>query len=154
LGARVEAIAIESDARGHDESASLAYLRAANYRYAGFWYVLGTTDPSRWQSAWHDHRRCLDAALSRRPETEQFDVPWGPGPSPAYLVRARGGSSRLLVVQNGLGAPLSDTLMTGVLDAVARGWSAVAFDGPGQGSTRVVDGVGPAEDWAAVIAAV
>jgi pimeloyl-ACP methyl ester carboxylesterase len=57
-------------------------------------------------------------------------------------------------VQNGLGAPLSDTLKLGVLDAVARGWSAVAFDGPGQGATRVVDGVGPVDDWAAVIAAV
>lgn len=151
LGARVESIADESAARGHDESARLAYLRAANYRYAGFWYVLGTKDPSRWKPAWLDHRRCLDASFARWSGLERFDVPWGPGPFPAYLIR---GGSRVLVVQNGLGAPLSDTLMTGVMDAVARGWSAVAFDGPGQGATRVVDGIGPTDDWAAVIAAV
>ena len=154
LGDRVESIAAESAAHGHRESAALAFLRAANYRYAGFWYVLGTSDPTRWKSAWLDHERCLSAALGFRGDVERFDVPWGPGPFPAYLIRGRAGTSRLLVVQNGLGAPLSDTLMTGVLDAVARGWSAVAFDGPGQGSTRVIDGVGPAEDWAAVIAAV
>ena len=151
LGARVEAIADESAARGHHDSARLAYLRAANYRYAGFWYVLATKDPSRWRSAWLDHRRCLDSSFVLWPGLERFDVAWGPGPFPAYLLR---GGSRLLVVQNGLGAPLSDTLMTGVIDAVARGWSAVAFDGPGQGATRVVDGVGPVDDWAAVIAAV
>jgi len=152
LGARVEAIADTSAARGHRERAALAYLRAANYRYAGFWHVLGTRDPSRWEAAWLDHRRCLDACLARRPEVERFDVAWGPRPFPAYLVR--GASTRLLVVQNGLGAPLTDTLMTRVMDAVARGWSAVAFDGPGQGATRVIDGVGPADDWATVIAAV
>jgi pimeloyl-ACP methyl ester carboxylesterase len=114
--------------------------------------VLGTCDPSRWQPAWLDHRRCLDAAFALQPEIERFDVPWGPGPFPAFLIRGR--TDRVLVVQNGLSAALSDTLMTGVLDAVARGWSAVAFDGPGQGATRVVDGVGPVDDWAAVIATV
>jgi len=156
LGARVEAIADASAAREHQDSARLAYLRATNYRYAGFWYVLGTSDPSRWESAWRDHRRCLDESFALTPWIERFDVPWGPGPFPAYLIRGRTGdaSTRLLVVQNGLGASLSDTLMTGVLDAVARGWSAVAFDGPGQGATRVLGGVAPADDWAAVIAAV
>jgi pimeloyl-ACP methyl ester carboxylesterase len=151
LGARTEATADRSAARGHRDSARLAYLRAANYRYAGFWYVLGTKDPSRWEQAWLDHRRCLDAAFSSWPEVERFAVPWRAGTLPAYLIR---GGARLLVVQNGLGAPLSVTLMTGVLDAVARGWSAVAFDGPGQGATRVVDGVGPVDDWGGVITAV
>jgi hypothetical protein len=138
LGARVEA--------------SAAYLRAATYRYAGFRHVLGTRDPSRWRSAWLDHRRCLDAAFALHPEIERFEVPWGPGPFPAYVIKGR--DDRLLVVQQGFDTAWSDTLMHGVLDAVARGWSAVAFDGPGQGATRVVGGVGPVDDWAAVIAAV
>ena len=140
LGARVEV--------------SGAYLRAASYRYAGFRHVLGTRDPSRWQSAWLEHRRCLDAAFASHPEVERFDVPWGPGPFPAFLVRGGAGSTRLLVVQQGFDAPLSDALQRGVMDAVARGWGAVAFDGPGQGATRVVEGVGPVDDWAAVLAAV
>jgi len=142
VGARVEASA----------DTSLAYLRATTYRYAGFRHVLGTRDPSRWQPAWLDHRRCLDAAFALRPEIERFDVPWGPGPFPAYAIKGR--DDRLLVVQQGFDAALSDTLQHGVLDAVARGWSAVAFDGPGQGAARMVDGVGPADDWPAVIAAV
>jgi hypothetical protein len=146
LGERVEAIA--------DTSAGDEYLRAATYRFAGFRHVLGTRNPSRWQSAWLAHRRCLDEAFAVRAEIERFDVPWGPGPFPAYVIRGGAASTRVLVVQQGFDAALSDTLKHGVLDAVARGWSAVAFDGPGQGATRVVDGIGPIDDWAAVIAAV
>ena len=44
--------------------------------------------------------------------------------------------------------------MTGVVDAVERGWHAVAFDGPGQGRARVEDGLGPVDDWGKVVAAV
>jgi pimeloyl-ACP methyl ester carboxylesterase len=139
-------------ALGERVEASGESLRAATYRYAGFRHVLGTHDPSRWESAWLAHRRCLDAAVASRPEIERFDVPWGPGPFPAFMIRGR--DERLLDVQSGFDAAWTDALMHGVLDAVARGWSAVAFDGPGQGATRVVGGVGPVDDWAAVIAAV
>jgi len=44
--------------------------------------------------------------------------------------------------------------MTGVDDACARGWHAVAFDGPGQGVRRVVEGQGPVPDWGPVVTAV
>lgn len=151
LGARLEAEADTRAARGHHVSAAGTYLRAANYRYAGFWYVLGTRDPGRWAEAWQGHRRCLDAALARRPGVADvraatasvtvFRTPEAAPDRPAPV----------LVVQGGLGAPRSDALMTGVDDAVARGWHAVAFDGPGQGVRRVVEGTGPAPDWAAVL---
>jgi hypothetical protein len=158
LGARVETVADEADRAGHRVSAAHAYLRAANYRYAGFWYVLATGRRAEWADAWHAHRRCLDAALARWPTTaEPVSVPWAGTSLATWLfsppVRT-GGPPRLLLVQGGLGAPLSDSLMTGVLDAVDRGWHAVAFDGPGQGRARVDDNLGPVDDWGAVITAV
>lgn len=160
LGDAVEASADASAAGGHRVSAAGAYLRAANYRYAGFWYVLGTRDPGRWESAWQAHRHCLDAALAHRSDVERLDVPWADTTLPVLFFPAAGavratpdGAVPLVVVQGGLGAPLSDALMTGVLDAVARGWHAVAFDGPGQGRVRMVDGVGPVDDWAPVMGA-
>ena len=158
LGARVEAIGDESDHAGHRVSAAYAYLRAANYRYAGFWYVLATSQRGEWADAWRSHRRCLDAALARWPTpAERFAVPWEAASLDTWLFsppRPADGPPRLLVVQGGLGAPLSDSLMTGVVDAVERGWYAVAFDGPGQGRARVEDGLGPVDDWGAVIGAV
>ena len=77
LGARVEALADASDRAGHRVSAAQAYLRAANYRYAGFWYVLATARAGEWAEAWRAHRRCLDAALDRWPTpAERVTVPW------------------------------------------------------------------------------
>jgi hypothetical protein len=158
LGERVEATADQADRAGHRVSAAHAYLRAANYRYAGFWYVLATERRADWADAWRAHRRCLDAALSRWPTpAEPVAVPWAGATLDAWLFSpavATGGPPRLLVVQGGLGAPLSDSLMSGVVDAVERGWHAVAFDGPGQGRTRVEGGVAPVDDWGAVITAV
>lgn len=155
LGDAVEASADASAAGGHRVSAAGAYLRAANYRYAGFWYVLGTRDPGRWESAWQAHRRCLDAALDHRSDVERLDALWADTTLPILFFRAPvEATAPLVVVQGGLGAPLSDALMTGVLDAVARGWHAVAFEGPGQGRVRMVDGVGPVDDWAPVMGAV
>ena len=154
LGTRLEAEADLRAARGHDVSAAGGYLRAANYRYAGFWYVLGTRDASRWADAWRAHRRCLDAVLARRPGLTRVDTE----SAEVVVFRAPGATAhrpaRVLVVQGGLGAPLSDALMTGVDDALARGWHAVAFDGPGQGALRVRHGRGPVRDWGAVITAV
>lgn len=158
LGARVEAVAEVSDRAGHTVSAAQAYLRAANYRYAGFWYVLDTDHADEWAGAWRAHRACLDAALARWPTpAERLALPWGGTRLDAWLFSPPApdhSPPRLLVVQGGLGAPLSDSLMTGVLDAVERGWHAVAFDGPGQGRARVDDGLGPVDDWAAVIGSV
>jgi alpha-beta hydrolase superfamily lysophospholipase len=154
LGARLEAEADARAAQGYGVSAAGDYLRAANYRYAGFWYVLGTRDPSRWANAWRAHRRCLDAALARRPGVARVDTEL----ADVVVFRAPGATADraapVLVVQGGLGAPLSDALMTGVDDALSRGWHAVAFDGPGQGARRVRDGRGPVRDWGAVITAV
>ena len=163
LGARSEAVAQRCDRAGHGVSAAQAYLRAANYRYAGFWYVLATAQREAWADAWRAHRRCLDAALDRWPTpAERVAVPWSPSEHPeanleAWLfspARPVGPPARLLVVQGGLGSPLSDSLMTGVVDAVDRGWHAVAFDGPGQGRARVEDGLGPVDDWGTVVTAV
>ena len=170
LGARSEAIAEACDRAGHRVSAVQAYLRAANYRYAGFWYILDTKHADDWAQAWRAHRACLDAALARWPTpAERLDVPWSGTRLDTWLFSPltprrdaaptdhapdRQAPARLLVVQEGLGAPLSDSLMTGVVDAVERGWYAIAFDGPGQGRARVDDGLAPIDDWSRVIAAV
>lgn len=152
LGARIEAEGDASAARGHLVSASNAYLRAANYRYAGFWYVLDTRAPERWADAWRTHRRCFDRAMQFRAGVQPLEIPHRVVTLRGYTFRADViGPAPLLVVQGGLGAPMSDALMVGALDAVARGWHAVTLDGPGQGWLRVVDHTGPVDDWAPVV---
>lgn len=159
LGDTCEAIAVRAEAAGHRESAAQAWLRAANYRFAGFYYVLATDDPGRHDEAWRAHRRALEGALANwATGVERLAVPWDGGALEAWWFRAAPwggpGPRPVMVVHNGLGSPLSDVMMTGVVDAVARGWHAVAFDGPGQGRARFVDGLGPVDDWERVGAAV
>ncbi len=152
------------DRAGHGVSVAQAYLRAANYRYAGFWYALAMGHSARPGPTCGGPTAGASTPPSTagppRPSGSPFrgaraSIPkriWRPGCS-RRLDRV-GLPARLLVVQGGLGSPLSDSLMTGVVDAVDRGWHAVAFDGPGQGRARVEDGLGPVDDWGTVVTAV
>jgi hypothetical protein len=155
LADRCQAIGESSAAGGHRHSAYGAFLRAANYRYAAFYHALGTRDPGRALPTWRAHRAALDRAFSLRDTpVERFEVATADG------VRVRGWlftpapaerePRPVVIVHNLLTAPLSDVLMTGVDDAVRRGWAAVAFEGPGQGATWFEDGVGPVDGWGAV----
>jgi len=139
-------------AAGHRASARDAYLRAANYRFAAFYYVLATRDPDRWLRAWTVHRDATErgfAAWDTPVVATAAALDWITLPvwvfSPPTTT-----TNRLLVLHNGFGAPLSDTVMTGVVDGVRRGWAVAVFDGPGQGAVRVREGAGPVDDWGAI----
>ncbi len=151
LGDRDHAIGDACAAAGHRVSARDAYLRAANARFAGFYYVLGTTGPERWASAWIAHRASTEAAFGH------WDTPVVTVTAttsglrmPVWVFTPSTAPTRLLVLHNGFGAPLSDAIMTGVIDGVRRGWAVAAFDGPGQGGLLVHDAIAPIDDWATV----
>jgi len=159
LGARCDATAGRAAATGHPHSAADAYLRAANYRFAAFYYVLGSADPGRQLSAWRAHRTSLRNALVNWDQpAEELRVPWGDATMRGWLVRAAEGTGvgdrPLMVIHNGLASPMSDTVMTGLDDAARRGWHTLVYDGPGQGRMRFIEDVGPVDDWGPVGAAV
>jgi hypothetical protein len=137
---------------GHRRSVATASLREANYRYAAFYNVLGTSRPQRQLDAWRAHRAALERALAHWPTpVRALGVALPDGSMPAWLFTPDGPAPAagrpVVMVHNLLTGPLSDVFMTGVTDAVERGWAAVAFEGPGQGQTWFEEGVGPTEDW-------
>jgi pimeloyl-ACP methyl ester carboxylesterase len=153
LGERCERIGTDAAERGHRTSASGAFLRAANYRFAGFYYVLGTRHAARHVEMWHAHRRALLASFANRStDILTLEVPWDAETLPAWFVPAAGADTPrpLMMIHGGLGSPLSDTVMTGLADADERGWHTLIFDGPGQGRTRFSGGLCPVRDWGAV----
>lgn len=157
LGARCDAIATGAEQAGHRASAASAFLRAANYRFAGFYYVLGTRHASEHRAAWQAHRDSFTRFVACRPDiVEPFLIPFDDVDLHAWRFRAPGadGTRPALIIHNGLGSPISDGCMTGAIDAVRRGWDAIVFDGPGQGHARFVDELGPVDDWGRVGAAV
>ncbi|NDA50152.1 MAG: dipeptidyl aminopeptidase, partial [Actinobacteria bacterium] len=57
----------------------------------------------------------------------------------------------LIILNNGSDGPVSDMLFMGAVDAVARGWNAITFDGPGQGYALYEQGMFFRYDWEKVI---
>lgn len=152
---RTVAEACERD--GRRASAAGAWLRSANYAFAGFWYVLGTSAPERAAGAWEDHRSAFEAAarLWHTP-IEPLRVPFEGTELEGYLFTPAGsaqGPLPLVVIVNGLDTPVSDALMIGADDAVARGYAAVTVDGPGQGAALYRQGLTAREDYEAVLTA-
>lgn len=153
LGECCETIGAEAAARGHRRSAAGAYLRAANYRFAAFYYILGTRSASRHLEMWTAHRRALLASFANwATDITTLAVPWNSSHLSAWFVPAPESATPrpLMMIHGGLGSPLSDTVMTGLADASERGWHTLVFDGPGQGQARFVDGIGPDRGWEAV----
>lgn len=142
---------------GRRASAAGAWLRSANYAFAGFWYVLGTSAPERASAAWEEHRTAFEAAarLWHTP-IERLEVPFEGDALEGYLFTPAGSPARprpLVVIVNGLDTPVSDALMIGAEDGVARGYAAVTVDGPGQGAALYRRGLAARADYEAVLGA-
>ncbi len=162
LADRCDAIGDESAAAGQAASAWPAYLRAANYRFCGSYYLpataAGAADPTVGPAAWRAHRASFDRAVDHLPWTvERLAIPSDGTPLPGYRFVAgspRSGSIEVrptVVVVNGIGTPMSDVFMTGVADALDRGYHAVVFDGPGQGAALIEQGLHLRPDWEHVL---
>lgn len=154
-GRRVRAVAERSERGGHGESAATAYLRAANYAFAGFWYVLGTSRAGEAADAWRAHRDAFERAMSHWPTpVDRLAIPFEGASLDGYLFSpASGAPAPLVAIVNGLDTPVSDGFMIGVQDAVERGYAALVFDGPGQGHALYVSGLTARPDFEPVLAA-
>jgi dienelactone hydrolase len=156
-GRAVRAVAEACERAGHRESAAMAHLRAANYLSAAVWYVLGTSAPERAPTAWREHRDSWEAAARTWPApAERLTIPFEGTALDGYLFSPPGAEGRprpLVVLMQGLDAPISDAMMTGLQDAVLRGYRTLVFDGPGQGSAIYERGLRARHDWEVVVGA-
>lgn len=149
---RVRSIAEHAEAAGHIASARDAYLRAANYAASAFFYVLATKDPSRELATWRWHRECFDHAMRLWPTpVEHISVPYDGTHLHGYFWSAGPEPRPTIILNNGSDGPVSDMLEMGVVDALARGYHAMTFDGPGQGRALYEQKLYFRYDWEAVI---
>ena len=157
LGDRVAKIADDAAAE-HPVSAREAYLRAATYYAAVLDEVDGVHDAAPpLDAAFAAHRRCLDAwANLCDPRVTKVDIPYEGSTMPGWFFSAdrsdAGAATKrpTLVINNG-----SDGAVTEVVGlaaaAVARGYHAFTFDGPGQQSMLFEHQIPFRADWEAVI---
>jgi len=135
LAARVEKIADEAAAKGHQITAGNNYMRAGNYYYSGERFVPPGEEKLRW---YRKALRCYHAAFERLyPQIEKVDVPYENGALAGYFLKAPNAEpkARTVVLFNGMDNCKEMSVIFAGLELAKRGIHTLAIDGPGQGES-------------------
>ncbi|MFB2585359.1 alpha/beta hydrolase family protein [Herbiconiux liukaitaii] len=153
-------------AAGRFVSARSKYLRAAGYYTGVLFFVLGTDAPTRETELYVAMQRCwAEAAALLEPVWTRVEIPMAvrfPDAAgipvvrnvtvPAYWARAAGaGAKPTVIINNGSDAQLVDTYAFGGAAALERGYNALMFEGPGQGSLLFEQDISFTPYWQDVI---
>jgi len=154
LAQRIEALAGHELAAGHTVNARSAYLRASTYYDMCLYFILGTTARAQEADSYAAVQRCWDGAsqLFGTP-FERVRIPYGSGWLPGYLLKPDNRPVRrpTIILNNGQDAQNISLYAMGGADAIARGYNALIFEGPGQGSLLFERQVPFRSDWENVI---
>ncbi|MFG2340521.1 dipeptidyl aminopeptidase [Streptomyces yangpuensis] len=154
LARRVRSDGERAAAAGRLTSARDAWLRAAGYFGTGLVAADALADERRLLAVFREHRECFDRfSAAWEPAAERVAVPYEGSALPGYLFRpATGGpDAPTVIVNNGSDGPVSTAWTMLGAPAVARGWNALLFDGPGQQSMLFEHGMPFRPDWENVI---
>ena len=143
--------------RGNRAAARGAFLRAASYLANPLYVAVGTSHPRQaaayraMNDAWVRAAGLLEPAA----ELVQFSAPAGPAcraeAAPPARGRTVGARRPTIIFNNGHEAQLIGLYVYGAAEAVALGYNALLFEGPGQGSMLFRARHRFRPDWEAVI---
>ena len=154
LAQRVDAQAGAELAAGHTASARAAYLRAASYYDLCVYFVLGTDARASEATAYARTQRCWVrfCQLSDTP-IEPVSIPYETGHLPGYLLRPdnRTQPRPTVILNNGEDAQNVRMWAFGAAAALERGYNALIFEGPGQGSMLFERQIPFRYDWEKVV---
>jgi hypothetical protein len=153
-GDEARALAEESVAGGHRESARQAWLWAQNFYDSATYFADGSGDPTRITAAWDRMDACWLASLGLfDPPIEQVSIPYQGTTLRGFRFRSRSTQERrpLLILVNGSDGSALDMWMWGAAGATARGYDCLTFDGPGQGYALWKQGLHFRPDWEHVV---
>ena len=149
--------AAASAGAGHRRSAAGQYLRASLYYSVATYSADGTGDPALFASLWEQHRAAwdqfVDLGVFGGAVAERIEIPYQGTTLPGYFFRsgAAGEPRRTLIFNNGSDGSVVGAWTDGIACALARGWNAMTFDGPGQNAALVRQGLAFRPDWEKVI---
>ena len=149
--------AAASAAASHAHSAAGQYLRASLYYSVATYSADGTGDPGLFASLWEKHRAAWDRFVDLDDfggaAAERIEIPYEGTTLPGYFFRsgAAGEPRRTLIFNNGSDGSVVGAWTDGIASALARGWNAMTFDGPGQNAALVRQGLAFRPDWEKVI---
>lgn len=148
---RLASEAEASERQGRSETAAARWLRSATYRFAGTDSLDATDDPGRLRPTWEKHRAAWDRFCALR-GFEQVSIPYEGTTLDGYVFGSgRSEPHPWIILNNGSDGPVSAMWPAGAAAALARGYSALTYDGPGQGSALFRQDIPFRPDWEAVI---
>ena len=154
LARRTEALAADERAAGHTASARSAYLRASTYYDMCLYFILGTAARAQEADAYAATERCWQGASQLSdPPFEQVRIPYEDSWLPGWLLRPDDRPVRrpTVVLNNGADSQSVALYAFGGAAAIERGYNALIFEGPGQGSMLFERQVPFRPDWENVI---
>jgi Esterase FrsA-like len=154
LARRTEALAGDDLTSGHTASARSAFLRASTYYDMCLYFILGTAARAQEAGAYAATERCWQRASQLfDPPFERVRIPYGNTWLPGYLLRPadRPGPRPTVILNNGADAQNITLYSYGGADAIERGYNALIFEGPGQGSMLFERQIFFRPDWENVI---
>ena len=153
--ARVADEARAAEAAGHVRTAAARWLRAASYYSEASDKADATGD---FTPLWERHRDAWDrfvdlTAAGGDLTVERIRIPYEDTTLPGYFFSQgrSSGAGRTLVYTNGSDGSVVGAWSRGIADALARGWNAMTYDGPGQNAALVRQGLPFRPDWENVL---
>ena len=141
-------------AQGYKVSARSAFLRASNYYRTAYTFLIGAPVDPRVVTTYRRQRAAFEAAASlMSPTVERVRIPYAGTHLHGYLFRAaeEGGPRPTLIINGGYDSTAEEAYFFSGAAAIARGYTCIVFDGPGQGSAIIEDGLAFRPDWENVI---
>lgn len=154
LGDRVDALGSASQQAGDVESAKLAYWRASNYYRTAGSMLMGLPVDPRLADSLHRCRETFrrGAALLDQPP-EILGIPFEGTTLPGYFFRVDAAATprATVITMGGYDSVVEEQYFFNAAAALARGYNVLMFDGPGQGTVLVDQGLAMRADWEAVV---
>jgi hypothetical protein len=144
----------EALAAGHRVTARSRYLRSSSYYDQALFFVLATSTPDAEESVYLAQEGAWSAAAAlAEPRWEQVEIPYEGSFLPGWFLSTplATGPRPTVIINNGSDGQNVDLWAFGGAAALERGWNALIFEGPGQGSMLFVRQEPFRPDWEAVI---
>ena len=143
--------------RGDPAGAAWAYLSASS-AWSRAMVAIDGLPPDQGDAellpTFRESRRCWDAMIEASQGRHlRVDIPYEDTTLPGYLLRpdASGTPRPTFIMTNGSDGPMAGLIASGAAEALARGWNALVYDGPGQQSMLFERDVPFRPDWEAVL---
>jgi pimeloyl-ACP methyl ester carboxylesterase len=152
--ARAEQVGDRAAELGLSALAGPAYLRASEYRRQSYFFLRRDVTAPRVQSAYRRHRDLFRQALPHLDvHAEPVTIPFEPVPLNGYLFRPHRddpGARPTVLFPDGFDSTCEEMYKYGAHAALAMGWNALTWDGPGQGGQLIEHGVAMRPDFEVV----